>query len=253
MAEGRKRILIEAVVGLLVVASSVAAYVLAVTAGGETGDRKRNQIIVGAVLAGIPIVVGLLREVRNRRRIRAAKELAAEYEARFSVALGYVVTPLADLMGRIICAEGQEKNRLRGQLEGAVVKAAVDLCGPREQTRAVFFRLRGRVLRPEAWNGRSERPQSVFVDGEDRRGSAAHALVRGNELLLVEDVDADTRAPELRVRAGVPYKTFLAVAVTAGSRPLGMLAVDAVEAGSLEQGSAEAARALAQLLAVGLA
>lgn len=253
MTKGWQRVLIEIVVGLLVVACSAAAYVLAVTAGGETGDRKRNQLIIGAALAAVPVLVGLVREVRNRQRIRAAEEIAAEYEARFSVALGYAVTPLADLMARIACATGQEKNRLRGQLEGAVVKAAVDLCGPRDQTRAVFFRLRGYRLTPEAWNGRAERPLTTFVDGQDRRGSAAHALVRENGLLLVDDIDTDTRPPELHVRGEAPYKTFIAVAVTAGSQPLGMLAVDATEPHSLEQGSAEAARALAQLLAAGLA
>lgn len=235
---------------IFLVACIVGSYVLAIVAGTAAGSARLRLMGLGALMAIPPFSWQAVRENRHRKRVAAANNLAFEYNARLTVALGEVFTPLTDLCGRILTADRQQRELIRGQLTQAVVVAAAQLCGPHEETRAVFFHLEDDALRPQTHAGRADRPQTTFIDNTDERGSAAHRLVRTRGFVYVPDVDEESR-PEYRVSTNAPYKTFLSVAVSAGDRCIGLLSIDAVRAGSILPGAQRTATALAQLLAVG--
>jgi hypothetical protein len=145
-----------------------------------------------------------------------------------------------------------ERPVLQGQLRQAVVAVASELCGP-ERARAIFFELSGAVMRPSAWAGRGDEPTMTFRRGADERSDAAFALLETRDYLFVPDIGGEDVPPGIDVDAEAVYRTFFSVAVAAGDTAFGLLTVDAVEAGSLDHGSLEVARALASLLASGLA
>lgn len=204
-------------------------------------------LLAGALFAS-PVVRASRREYLKTQEARSAADLAVDYQARLGLALGEVVTPVADLLGQIAAARGEQRAQLQGQLRQRVVDACAELCGP-ERTRACFFALEGNALRPVAWAGRVDAPTSVFLKGEPR-GDRAHRLVERRHRLLV----SDTRRPPrgVSVRPDATYRTFLSVAVYGGGPSLGMLAVDAPEPNSLNESDLDIATALALLLGAGL-
>lgn len=130
-----------------------------------------------------------------------------------------------------------------------MVDSAAELCGP-HRTRACFFRLESGALVPDAFAGRSDAPATTFRRG-DPRGDQALDLVRKRDLMFVRDA---AEAPyDAIVRPNAPYRTFISAAVAADEREFGMLSIDARRPGSLDMGDVSAMRALAELLAAGLA
>jgi hypothetical protein len=204
-------------------------------------------LISAGVLIGVPVVLSSYRENLREQEAKSAADLAVEYEARLGLTLGDAITPLADLLGRICLATGDERARLLGQLRQRAVDAAAELCGS-SRARAIYFALRGGTLVPEAWAGRAEHPSVVFVK-TDPTGLAAHQLVEGHRRVLVADVRNSPLTVPLTDRSGA----FLAVAVHVADREFGMLTVDTPEAGALGQDDLDIAGALAQVLGAGLA
>ena len=204
---------------------------------------------LGVALVGVTILLSLWNEYRRERRARIAGDLAAEYDERLGVVLGDTVTPIADLLGDLIQAPADKQGESKRQLLQMVVDAAAELCGP-NRTRACFFRMEENALVPDAFSGRGDEPKTTFRAGEPR-GDQALALVRKRDLILVEDT---TDPPnDAVIRPDAPYRTFISAAVVAGTAEFGMLSVDAEEPGSLDLGDVSAVRALAKLLAAGLA
>jgi GAF domain-containing protein len=183
---------------------------------------------------------------------RSAETLAIETDARLRLIVGDVVTPIAEVVGRVHQTSGKERESLRGQLKQLVVEAAASLCDG-ERARAVFFQLERGEMRAAAWFGRGDPPTTVFTDNPgDRRGQEALLLVRFHDYLLVDDVRADELPRGAEPHPGAGYRSFISISVFSGQLNLGMLSVDAPEPHAFDETDLNVMRAMAQLLGAGL-
>lgn len=204
-------------------------------------------LVVAALLFAAPAVFASYREYQKTRDVRSASDLAVEYRLRLGLTLGEAVVPIGDLLGRIVVADHAERSQLQGQLRQRVVDAAAALVGA-DQARATFFVLEGRTLRASAWAGRPEPPATALA--RDEPGSdRAYVLMEERERILVPHLDDELFDPAF----GGTYQAYIGVAVYAGHRNLGILCVDAPEAGDLAESDVDIIAALAQMLGPGLA
>jgi GAF domain-containing protein len=240
----------------------VAIEALAVVLGYATSTLREGPpktvsdwsvVLGGAVAVAIPLYLKSRRELRQEAATRSAESLAIEMDTKLHLVLGDVMTPIAEVVGRIHQAAGEpDRSSLRGQLKQLVVEAASHLCGT-ERTRAIFFELRGGTMRPEAWIGRSDPPNTVFTNlPGDRRGREALALVAQHDFLQVDDISHDRAPLPLGPRPNAGYRALISVAVFSGDQDFGMLTVDAPEAYAFDDTDLNVLRAMAQLLGAGL-
>jgi GAF domain-containing protein len=210
-------------------------------------------VVGGAVAVGVPLWVKSRRELRQELETRSAETLAIETDAKLRLVVGDVVTPIAEVVGRVHQTSGRgERESLRGQLKQLVVEAVASLCDG-ERARAVFFQLERGEMRAAAWFGRGDPPTTVFTDDpDDRRGQEALLLVRFHDYLLVDDVRAEELPRGAEPRPGAGYRSFISVSVFCGEQNLGMLSVDAPEPHAFDETDLNVMRALAQLLGAGL-
>src|SRR5215218_2498198 len=154
-------------------------YTVAVLRDGAPATGGAWALVAaGAVAVAVPLWVKSRRELRQEIDTRSAETLAIETDAKLRLIVGDVVTPIAEVVGRVHQTSGKgERESLRGQLKQLVVEAAANLCDGE---------------RARAWFGRGEPPTTVFTDGPgDRRGQEALLLVSFHDYLLVDDVRAD--------------------------------------------------------------
>jgi GAF domain-containing protein len=240
---------------LLLEAGAVAlGYAVAVLRDGAPATGGAWALVAaGAVAVAVPLWVKSRRELRQEADTRSAEALAIETDARLRLIVGDVVTPIAEVVGRVHQTSGKgERESLRGQLKQLVVEAAANLCDG-ERARAVFFQLERGEMRAAAWFGRGDPPTTVFTDDPgDRRGQEALLLVRFHDYLLVDDVRADELPRGAEPRPGAGYRSFISVAVFCGQQNLGMLSVDAPEPDAFDDTDLNVMRAMAQLLGAGL-
>jgi GAF domain-containing protein len=210
-------------------------------------------VAAGAVAVAVPLWVKSRRELRQEAEKGAAETLAIETDAKLRLVVGDVVTPIAEVVGRVHQTSGKaERESLRGQLKQLVVEAVASLCDG-ERARAVFFQLERGEMRAAAWFGRGDPPTTVFTDDPgDRRGQEALLLVRFHDYLLVDDVRADELPRGAEPRPGATYRSFISVSVFCGAQNLGMLSVDAPEPHAFDDTDLNVMRAMAQLLGAGL-
>jgi GAF domain-containing protein len=240
---------------LLLEAGAVAlGYAVAVLRDGAPATGGAWALVAaGSVAVAVPLWVKSRRELRQEADTRSAETLAIETDARLRLIVGDVVTPIAEVVGRVHQTSGKgERESLRGQLKQLVVEAAANLCDG-ERARAVFFQLERGEMRAAAWFGRGDPPTTVFTDDPgDRRGQEALLLVRFHDYLLVDDVRADELPRGAEPRPGAGYRSFISVAVFCGQQNLGMLSVDAPEPDAFDDTDLNVMRAMAQLLGAGL-
>jgi GAF domain-containing protein len=239
---------------LLVEAAAVAlGYAVAVLRdGAPVSGGGWALVAAGAVAVAVPLWVKSRRELRQETETRSAETLAIETDARLRLIVGDVVTPIAEVVGRVHQTSGKERESLRGQLKQLVVEAVASLCDG-ERARAVFFQLERGEMRAAAWFGRGDPPTTVFTDDpDDRRGQEALLLVRFHDYLLVDDVRADELPRGAEPRPGAGYRSFISVSVFCGQQNLGMLSVDAPEPHAFDETDLNVMRAMAQLLGAGL-
>jgi GAF domain-containing protein len=210
-------------------------------------------VLGGAVAVAIPLYLKSRRELRQEAAARSAESLAIEMDTKLHLVLGDVMTPIAEVVGRIhLAVADAERSSLRGQLKQLVVEAASHLCGT-DRTRAIFYELRGGSMRAEAWMGRADQPNAAFTGTPgDQRGRDALALVAEHDFVQVDDVVADDLPAPLRARPNAGYRAFISVAVFCGNQEFGMLTVDAPEAYAFDDTDLNVLRAMAQLLGAGL-
>jgi GAF domain-containing protein len=240
---------------LAVEAGAIAlGYGVAVLRDGAPATAGRwGLAAAGAVAVAVPLWIKSRRELRQEAETRSAETLAIETDAKLRLVVGDVVTPIAEVVGRVHQVSGKgERESLRGQLKQLVVEAAASLCDG-ERARATFFQLERGEMRAAAWFGRGDQPTTVFTDHpEDRRGQEALLLVRFHDYLLVEDVRADELPRGAEPRPGASYRSFISVSVFCGDQDLGMLSVDAPEPHAFDETDLNVMRAMAQLLGAGL-
>ena len=240
---------------LLIEAAAVAlGYgVVVLREGAPASGGAWALVVAGAVAVAVPLWVKSRRELRQEAEARSAETLAIETDARLRLIVGDVVTPIAEVVGRVHQTAGKgERESLRGQLKQLVVEAAASLCDG-ERARAVFFQLERGEMRAAAWFGRGDPPTTVFTDEPgDRRGQEALLLVRFHDYLLIDDVRAEELPRGAEPRPGAGYRSFISVAVFCGDQNLGMLSVDAPEPHAFDETDLNVMRAMAQLLGAGL-
>jgi hypothetical protein len=212
-----------------------------------------SLVVAGGVAVAVPLFIKSRRELRTQAQARSVETLAIEADAKLRLVVGDVVTPVAELVGRVHQARaGPERAALRGQLKQLVVETVADLTDG-DRTRATFFELAGGVMRPQASTGRGDLPETVFTnDPGDRRGQEALLLVQHHDYLSVEDIHADRLPAGVQPRPDSSYSAFISVAVFCGEQTFGMLSVDAPEPGAFDETDLNVMRAMAQLLGAGL-
>lgn len=238
------------VLTVLAVASAVGAYVLSAQAGRASASDRTSLLVLGAALTGVTIMLGGLQQHRTQRSRRTAEQVAIDAEAELILTLNGALAPITNYLGEMADASTEaERATVAGQLSQAVVDAAVRLTA--EGSRSAFYRLDDdwSGLTREVWGGRSMQPRPVFVAGTPD-GEAVLGVVRAGDFVFVDDVVA---SPMVTPTSGAGYASVIAVAVTAGSRPLGLLTVDVPHAGDLGEPDVELVRVLANLLGAGLA
>jgi GAF domain-containing protein len=209
-------------------------------------------VAAGAVAVAVPLWIKSRRELRQELETRSAETLAIETDAKLRLVVGDVVTPIAEVVGRVHQTSGKEREALRGQLRQLVVEAAASLCDG-ERVRAIFWKLERGEMRAGAWFGRGDAPTTVFTnDPDDRRGQEALLLVRFHDYLLIDDVRAEELPRGAEPRPGATYRSFISVSVFCGEQNLGMLSVDAPEPHAFDETDLNVMRAMAQLLGAGL-
>jgi GAF domain len=229
-------------------------YVVAVLWDGlPTTPSRWALVVAGAVAVAIPLGIKSRRELRQEAVARSAATIAIEADTKLRLVVGDVVTPIAEVVGRVHQAVDEaERGSLRGQLKQLIVEAAANLCDG-ERARATFFELEGGEMRATAWFGRGDQPGTVFTDApDDRRGQEALLLVRFHDFLLVDDVRGETLPHGAEPRPGATYRSFISVAVFCAEENLGMLSVDAPEPYAFDETDLNVMRAMAQLLGAGL-
>jgi GAF domain len=221
--------------------------------GPPKGLSDWSYVLGGAVAVAVPLYLKSRRELRQEAATSSAESLAIEMDTKLHLVLGDVMTPIAEVVGRIHqAASDADRSSLRGQLKQLVVEAAAHLCGS-QRTRAIFFELRGHVMRPEAWTGRSDPPNTVFTDQQsDRRGREALLLVHQHDFLMVDDIADESLPVPVRPRPNAGYKAFISMSVFSGDQDFGMLTVDAPDTHAFDDTDLNVLRAMAQLLGAGL-
>lgn len=234
----------------LAVAAAVGAYVMAALAGRAYGPGRTRLLLLGAVLTGLTIVLGGAQQYRTERRRRTAEQVAIDVEAELILTLNGALAPITNYLGEMADATTTtERAAVAGRLAQAVVDAAVRLTA--DGSRSSFYRLDEdwEGLTRQVWGGRSMQPRPTFTSGT-RDGDAVLEIVRAGDFVLIDEVVA---SPMVTASIGAGYVSVVAVAVTAGSRPLGLLTVDAAHTGDLDESDVELLRVLANLLGAGLA
>src|SRR5215216_6047831 len=114
-------------------------YTVAVLRDGAPATGGAWALVAaGAVAVAVPLWVKSRRELRQEIDTRSAETLAIETDAKLRLIVGDVVTPIAEVVGRVHQTSGKgERESLRGQLKQLVVEAAANLCDG-ERARAVF-------------------------------------------------------------------------------------------------------------------
>jgi len=241
----------------IVAEAAAVALGYVVTTLREGPPRSLSQwslVLAGGAAVAVPLYVKSRREIRQDAAARAAEALAIETETKLRLILGDVMTPIVEVVGRVLLAASEaDRNSLRGQLKQLVVEAVAHLAGG-ERTRAIFFQLRGGVMRPDAWFGRSDPPNTVFTNRhDDRRGQEALLLVHFHDYVMADDLDAEALPRGIERRPGAGYRSFISLAVFSDGQDLGMLTVDSPEPHAFDETDLNLMRAMAQLLGAGLA
>jgi hypothetical protein len=246
----RRQRLLSVGLGAGAVASAVATYLLSAQAGEASGSARTWMLTLGAATTATTIVLGAVQPRLTDRRRRTAEQVAVEAEEELALTVNGALGPITNYLGEMADAvDESERDHVAGQLSQAVVEAVVKLSP--EGARSAFYRLDDdwRGLTREVWSGRPSQPRPYFTAGTPD-GDAVLDLVRSGDFVIVDDVATSTMVTP---SPAAGYATVAAVAVTAGSWPLGMLTVDAPVAGELDQSDVELLRVLANLLGAGLA
>lgn len=234
-------------------------FVLVVPLSGylakDATGKKAAWLFVAQVSAtGMAFLVPQVRQIRARRReaTAAERELAARTETR--AAMNDALDPVLRQLGRI---SSEKSKPARKEIIAAavpfVLHAASNLIGP-DRSRACWFELTDdnpARLVPIQHAGRSGSPRTTFTEGT-AAGDAAIGMVLNDENRLCEDIVADP-PPGWDESKSRDYKTFISVSVAAGDTAYGMLTLDALEPGDLNNDDLHLLSLMAGALAAALA
>lgn len=235
---------------VLAVGAAAGAPVLASQAGREDGTG-RNALLAGAALcAALVVLLGLLIQRSDRRRIATAEQVAVDAEAELAKTLNGALAPITSYLGELAdTVDMARRATLAGELRQAVAEAATRLTAPQARSAYYAADLEVGVLRRDVYAGRAALPRDEFRAGTPD-GDAVLDLVAHGDLVVIDDVAVD---PMVTPSAGSGYTSVLGAAVMAGRLRLGLLTVDSPEPGAFTANDVELVRVLANLLGAGLA
>lgn len=234
-------------------------FVIAVPVTGylaqDTTGKKAAWFFAGQVTATVlAFLVPQIRQIRARRREKttAERELLARTETR--AAMNDALDPILRQLGSISSERSKPaRKELIAQAVPFVLNAASNLIGP-DRSRACWFELcddNPSRLVPNQSTGRSGSPTTTFIEGTPA-GDAAIGMVLNGENRLCEDIDADP-PPGWDTAKNRDYRTFISVSVTAADTAYGMLTLDALEPGDLNNDDLQLLNLMAASLAAALA
>ena len=233
----------------LAVVAAAAAYLFSQLSGDSSGGARVGLLVLGVLTAAVVVVVNLVIQRRDRRRIQSAEAAAVEAQEALTTTLNGALAPITSYLGEMgVAREHTQRAAIGGKLRQAVVDAAVRLTVP--AARSAFYRLDPVTgwLVLDVYGGRSALPRDHFVPGNEA-GDVLLDLVARGDLVYIPDVEVDRL---ITPTSPGQYATVIAVAVTAGPTPLGLLTVDAPMVGQLTPMDVELVRVLANLLGSGL-
>lgn len=241
---------VGAALNLVAAVAAVGAYVSSAQAGVADGGRRTSLLLLGALCTALVVAGGAAKQLRDARRLRTAAQIAVDAEEELGTALNGALAPITSYLGEMSDASSRSDRALvAGKIRQAVVDAAVLLTA--DGARSAFYLVdrHGTRLLREAYAGRSMLPRAEFLAGTTDGDVVLDVVARG-DLIFIEDVLDD---PMIAPSAPGTYRSVIAVAVTAGSRRIGLLTVDAESVGDLTATDVELVRVLANLLGSGLA
>ncbi len=151
-------------------------------------------------------------------------------------------------------ASGMSTPGLQERVRWMVVKTAAEIIGPDQGTRSCYFDLEAgppKKLVPTMYHaGRVGNTRSTFIEGTPG-GDDAIAMVESNGHRLCTDTGIDP--PPGWNNKTRDYRTFISVAVVAGNTAYGMLTVDALNPGDLEERDVDVLAVMAGLVGIAMA
>jgi hypothetical protein len=230
---------------------TVAAWTTQVLIGE---DLPAVAYIALLVCGGFSALLAYLLPVNYARLERAerlaARDLATKAVADYKLQVHDMLIPLSTLVTDILVETGQGRRNGQHTLRQLVVDLAAQNIGP-ERTRACFFEFSDgppRMLTRPNWHGRNQNPRPCFQENTPE-GNYVFSTVDRRGWILVKDVDT-AQLPGWTGKA--EYKTFICVTVCSEKHIYGMLTLDSLQAGDLNDDDLLLMRLLAQLLATGL-
>ncbi|HEX6471283.1 MAG TPA: GAF domain-containing protein [Streptosporangiaceae bacterium] len=241
----------------LTTAISLVAVALATWAGMQVGVGSAARpwwaalSVAGSVVAaGVPAY----EQIRKERLRIEAEQVAFSAAVEMRVTMNDALDPIVRQLGRIATTEHRrDREALRAATIPMILDSAAHLIDA-ERARANWFRLeegKPRLLVPEQYAGRADQPVTPFTEGTVE-GDAALAMIRHNQHLLYADLARDA-PPGWQRPINRDFRSFLAVPVVAGHTAYGMLTVDSVDVGGVDEAEVPLVRLLAGLLAGALA
>ena len=236
--------------------ASSAAWITQVYFSDDLSAITQTSLVtIGVLASALTVLLPALEIRRERGRITAAEQMAADRLAEYKVTTNDMLIPLSLAVTDVLTTTTATARReARQSLRQMTVAFAAEYVGP-ERSRSCFYGLEddprsGRqVLRLRAWHGRNKPPRPRF-DPADEAEAQVFALVDSLDSMLITDVQ---QVHLLGWTDIAEYQTFVAVTVCAGETPLGLLTLDSLHAGDLTAQDLDLMRLFAQLLAAGLA
>jgi GAF domain-containing protein len=209
---------------------------------------------VGSVLLLVSVALPIWQGARQATARESAESLALEAARLHNVKIHDILVPLSVMLTDVVgAAAARDRREMKQRIKQAVVDAASENIGP-PRTRSCFFEYQEgssprKLVCNGLWRGRNDAPRHEFVAGTDA-GDEVFRILDRRESKLVPDID---ETPPPGMPAGRMYKTYIQTAVAAGSKPFGLLCVDALSVGDLTENDQLLLSLLAQILSCALA
>ena len=210
-----------------------------------------GQIIGAIAAAGLPMVTAWRARGREKTAEQREKEAIELTFLQVNRSLDPIVRSLAEGIAR-------SRAGLKHQILDAVVGAAGDVIRPGRQLRACYLNAEPgpprKLVLGEYQKGRVVmNPQTEIVEGTPL-GNHVFEKFGKNESEFNANVDVHPPTGLTREEiAALGYKTFISVPVVAGGLGYGLLTVDGLKPGDLEDRDADVMRVLAGLVAIAMA
>lgn len=232
------------------------AFIAQVQAGEQLPSWASWSIKLGG--AGATVVALLLParqtwlEVQGRED---AEQVARMAVTNYQLALRSVLLPLTDIFDRIITAPNETSRiEAKGAAKQAVVNSVVQFTDV-PLARSCYFEYEycGQEMRLvcRIYAGRDSKPRTEF-SSTDPNHVETFKLLESRQSELNENIDLE-KSPRFQPDRHYNYKTYISVPVATSAEIFGLLTLDALYPGQLEQQHEKEMMLLAQLLGIALA